>query len=158
MQHIHTIVKTYIKTLNKEEPFHTDYEYSVSEEPIEFLEYWYFDFLIIPKQGVLSNKNRAFGGAAGFIISKETLHVTHISWSEKTFLEEQALERLTIKERLFQINASNWSPVLIKKLMGMKSAQAINFQKKYKHVDLSNEKALLTVIKAIEDLKKANLG
>lgn len=149
------IAKTFVDNLNKENPIKGDYEYSFSKTPYELLEYWYFDLKIIATK-IQKNESSNFGGAPGFIVSKESKKAKVIAFWKKYELEEQQRIRKELNEILLRIKREDWTAAQIKKLTGIKTREALNIKNKYKSLDFSKEDNRLIIIKELEKLKKEN--
>lgn len=149
------IAKIFVDNLNKENPIKGDYKYSFSEVPKQLLEYWYFDFKIIATKNQ-KNESSNFGGALGFIISKESKKARAIAFWEKHELKEQEIIRKELNEILLKLKHENWNAAQIKKLTGIKPREALSIKSKYESLDFSTEENRLIVIKELEKLKKEN--
>ncbi len=74
---------------------HEDYEWTTSE-PIEVPEGWYFDFTIHCRLDLPEDEWEQFGGAPGFLVSKESGDITVLNW--QTYCEQK--EKLANKSLL----------------------------------------------------------
>jgi hypothetical protein len=150
------IAESFVLKLNKEEPFNSEYQYSLFKNPKEFFDCWYFDFEIIPIKNLVKNEAKSFGGAPGFIILKKDRKVQIISFGQKSEIETQEERKIGLNNRLIEIVTKKWNKILIRKLTGIKPIEINEFIENFKPYDFSNEKDRIAAVQKLEMLIKEN--
>lgn len=151
------IAKAYIDKLNREKPFHPDYEYSFDDDLKEYFAHWYIDFEVVPKRPMEASEIETFYGAPGFMIFKKDYTVQMVSWGMLGELERKENTRNGLSEVLSEMEAGNWNLPAIRKLTGIKPHDILALEAQYQSIDFSVERNRIVVIEQIERLmKKAN--
>lgn len=144
MEEYNDIAKSFVAKLNAENTI-DGYTYDFCR-PQEFMEYWYFDLIIIPKIQDEAN----FGGAPGFVISKVDKKARLVAFGKISKLREQDKIRRKLNQDLIQMRGVDWTAGEIKKHLGAKAKDAIYLKNKYASLDLSKESNRLLIIKELE--------
>ncbi len=74
------IVKNFINQQNKDIPIDPNYYYEVDENPVDFIDQWYFNLIIRCKIDIPIEEQELWAGAVGYVINKETKKIEFVSF------------------------------------------------------------------------------
>lgn len=151
------IAKLFIEKKNQDrESPHPDYRFGFCKEPENFIESWYFDFLMLPNKEIPKDEIMLFAGAPGFIISKTSKTVKVISHGEIYELKVQLEFKQKLNQLLYQFEKKEWNSSSIRKLTGLRPKEILEMKKKYERLDFSVEENKLVIMSEITKRRREN--
>ena len=89
--------KNNLQDENERFPLSPDYYYGLDEQPTDFIDRWYFDYIIHCKQKNPLKEQEVWAGAPGFTIHKSTKELTVISIHTLHYLRDTKTLLLTLE-------------------------------------------------------------
>ena len=131
------IANRFIIDLNNRRVSNTPFQYTFSEEYIEYCDRWFFALKIVTKEGVDFGGRTGFGGAPGFTITKGNLEVKTVAWHEWHSIKSREERRTKLFEAVEKIRLEDWNYHTIRVLTNMRPIQILEFKKSFKTLDYS---------------------
>lgn len=130
INNITTIAEEHIRKKNEHSSLSSDYYYVLDDQPIDFIDRYFFSYIIRSKQEIPSKEPGNVGGYVGYTILKESGQVESVSLIQFDIMKE--IKRLVdrLDEHLNPDNQEVVNLTSLKNITDLNAGELLPFKKK----------------------------